>query len=95
MLAEPSEADQTQSTVFYPLDRDKPVVVKGTSGGLGGDYDFIAQGAAAVAALGALADYEGLVYVESGLRRRQVGVDRRRDLEAPGHLCGAAAAPVR
>jgi hypothetical protein len=65
ILLEPQEADQTQSTVFYPLDRDLPVVVKGSAGGWSGSYDFIANGAAAVAAVRALTDYEGLVLVET------------------------------
>ena len=40
-------------------------MVKGTAGGWAGSYDFIANGAAAVAALRALVDYEGLVLVET------------------------------
>ena len=59
ILTEPSESDQTQATIFYPLDRPCPVVVKGTAGGWAGSYDFIASGAAAVAAVRALVDYEG------------------------------------
>jgi hypothetical protein len=65
ILTEPAESDQTQATIFYPLDRPCPVVVKGTAGGWAGSYDFIASGAAAVAALRALVDYEGLVFVET------------------------------
>ncbi len=65
ILTEPAESDQTQATIFYPLDRPCPVVVKGTAGGWAGSYDFIASGAAAVAALRALVDYEGLVLVET------------------------------
>ena len=63
----PSRAsrDQTQATIFYPLDRPCPVVVKGSAGGWAGSYDFIANGAAAVAAVRALTDYEGLVLVET------------------------------
>ena len=64
-LTEPTESDQTQATIFYPLDRPCPVVVKGTAGGWSGSYDFIANGAAAVAAVRALTDYEGLVLVET------------------------------
>jgi len=65
ILTEPAESDQTQATIFYPLDRPHPVVVKGTAGGWAGSYDFIASGTAAVAALRALVDYEGLVLIET------------------------------
>ena len=40
-------------------------MVKGTAGGWAGSYDFIASGAAAVAAVRALVDYEGLVLIET------------------------------
>ena len=65
ILTEPSESDQTQSTIFYPLDRPNPVVVKGTSGGNSGSYDFIARGVAECALVQALIDYEGLILLET------------------------------
>ena len=65
VLTEPSEQLQCQETVFIPLDRDYPVVVRGSIGGAAGTLDFLAQGAAAVAALEALVAYEGVIYLET------------------------------
>ena len=65
VLTEPVEQLQSQETVFIPLDRDYPVVVRGSIGGAGGTLDFIAQGAAAVAALEALLAYDGRIFLET------------------------------
>jgi hypothetical protein len=65
VLSEPVEQLQSQETVFVPLDRDLPVVVRGSIGGAGGTLDFIAQGSAAVAAVEALLAYGGKIFLET------------------------------
>jgi len=65
VLTEPSESGQRQSAVFSPLYRDLPVVVSGVTGGFGGGFTVLASGTTEVATLEALADYTGLVLLET------------------------------
>jgi hypothetical protein len=66
ILAEPAEADQTQAATFYPLDRDLPVVVKGSTGGWSRVYDFLANGLDQCPSVRGLQLYgQGLLLVET------------------------------
>lgn len=64
ILTKPAESSQAPSATLEPLGRDRPIVLLGTLGGFSGAYEFVADGAAAIAAFEALEKYRGIVYLE-------------------------------
>jgi len=65
VLREFSESSQREHAVFAPLYRERPVVVSGFTGGVGGSLSILASGATDIAKLEAFADYRGLVLLET------------------------------
>ena len=65
VLTAPAQESQATVGVLQVLDRDLPVTVGGTTGGMADTMDVVASGATEIAALKALRDYTGVVLIES------------------------------
>lgn len=65
VLTAPAQESQGSVGVLQVLDRELPVTVGGTTGGMADSFDVVASGSTEIAALKALRDYNGLVLIES------------------------------
>ena len=62
---DPAEEPQRSAAVFEPFGRDRPVVVYGTVGGVGGALQIECRSAAEIALADALSEYAGPVLLET------------------------------
>ena len=65
VLTAPAQESQGSVGVLQVLDRDLPVTVGGTTGGMADAMDVVASGSTEIAALVALRDYTGIELIES------------------------------
>lgn len=100
VVAEPSEDSQAKVGLFEVLDRELPVAVSSTLGGMSGALSLSVVGSAKIVLLEALRDYAGLVLLETAfgdvkyIRLTKVSWIRRGTAAAPRRLASITYAEV-